>query len=1504
MISVGLSAEDAVMHLSKLKETETPFNSKISCFNSPRNVTISGPTLQVDSLAAMLEDDGVFARKLHVQVAYHSKQMDHVAKEYLGLMGNLSSDSIKPAVPMVSSVIGKRADHKELSKSEYWVRNMVSPVQFSEAMQVLCREDETSLTKKIDGSHRDAVVVDHLVEIGPHAALRAPIRDCLGESRRGDKIGYSSTLQRYKSASDTFLDLVGHLHGLGFSVDIRSINDPYPRLRDTRVTLVDLPEYPFDHSLSYWHESRISSDYRLRHFGPVELLGSPSPNWNPLDAQWRNLIHSIDVPWAEDHKISGIPLCPGAGMIVMAIEAVSQLAEPEEDIIGYALRNVEFGAALDLSPGPSNTETRFALRSSKSSPGQKHPWYSFSIYSFKNERWTEHCVGNIQLQYRPHDEMDIKKFRATVDEYKSLWCSKRKNCTAPVESGVMYEFLGQRGIDYGPAFRRLENLSSSSNGEIAAEVNLFKLASDRLAKLQVIHPATLDAVMHSVFAAQSKGGTRDINTQVPTAIRNMWISREGLAGQSEDSIKVTTSIDAETPSISRSSSIALNKEANELRISIEGLEMSTVAESTSATLVKPGDGQVWSKMRLSMDVDSLTNEQISHWLYQAFPAPQPEPVAFYRDLRAFLHSVLWRTRENLRSSESRLPQPHLHKYVEWIDLQLGHGASSCAQQLSSSKIKAIDVRLRSEGPVGLLFSKIARHLDGILKGNTDALRILFEDDLVEDYYTASSQSSICFTRLQKFLEAVALKRPDMRIMEIGAGTGVFTNMVLDAISVRDEGHLLATMCDHYSFTDVSPSFFDRAQTRFSEHSHKMSFGIFNIEKDVEPQGQQEGSYDIIIAANVLHIGKNLVESLQSIRKLLRPGGKLILHETTTPSDITTGFVFGLLQDWWVSTETNRQMSPLLTKCDWHLLLKQSGFSGTDIMLRDFESEACHQSTIMISTAIDKPHACTNLPSTDIIIDRSSHAQQLLAAKLQERLCRSHECKLSISSFQEVVEDPREGAVRVFLTDTERPILPELNSSTFSSLKTSLQRASRVLWTTNGGGGSIENPGFGMIDGFARSLRLERNDIQFVTLALDPLTVDINRKADLIAQVMSQSFLPAVGSSYEREYVEILGALHLRRLEPVRSLKNDILERLYGSQVRARNLEESKPFQIEASKPGQLDIIKFIAKAESAANDLAQDEIEIDVEAVGLATTDLMQASGTTEQIGIGAECAGTVCQISLSGTSSFQVGDRVCVLGANLCQSSVRVTSDHVALIPDDLTFEQAAVLSFRSWLASYLVNKLSSLARGQCIFIYGGAKPLGQLCIRFAQEVEAIIYVTASSEEERNTLRDKFALPEDRIFLDHAALSWPSTFNLKERCDVILNVSQTAESSSICKNLKPFGRYMHVIEAREPSEVKDLSSGLPHNITVNIVDSLALSKAYLGCMHRPLSGIINRAGKVLIGLDNVKSYKASDTVNAFRELKDLDQRTRVVVCMDKDDTISVRSLDPQTLRTTTKILD
>ena len=150
-----------------------------------------------------------------------------------------------------------------------------------------------------------------------------------------------------------------------------------------------------------------------------------------------------------------------------------------------------------------------------------------------------------------------------------------------------------------------------------------------------------------------------------------------------------------------------------------------------------------------------------------------------------------------------------------------------------------------------------------------------------------------------------------------------------------------------------------------------------------------------------------------------------------------------------------------------------------------------------------------------------------------------------------------------------------------------------------------------------------------------------------------------------------------------------------------------------------------------------------MEAVGLGIIDSQHVLRVTEQAEVRRDCAGIVRRTGSDRSSKLQIGDRVCVLGASLCQSYARTSHDPVALVPDNMTFEQAATLPFRSWLALYLVNEVAGLTKHRSILIHGGEDPTGQLALRFAQEAKTRVYATASSGEFESALRNKFAIPE-----------------------------------------------------------------------------------------------------------------------------------------------------------------
>ncbi|NED57667.1 methyltransferase, partial [Micromonospora aurantiaca] len=242
-----------------------------------------------------------------------------------------------------------------------------------------------------------------------------------------------------------------------------------------------------------------------------------------------------------------------------------------------------------------------------------------------------------------------------------------------------------------------------------------------------------------------------------------------------------------------------------------------------------------------------------------------------------------------------------------------------------------------------LLARCVDALPGVLDGRTSPTEVLFpggSTDLVAAVYRGQRAADF-YHRLVAAEAAAVLDRTDGpgRVLEIGAGTGAGSAFVLDACpGVR------------YDFTDLSTAFLREAEDRFGGRHPGLRFGVLDIEREPDEQGFAAGSYDVVLATNVLHATADVVRSLRHARSLLRPGGVLLLNEVTRASDFLTA-TFGLLPGWWRFTDAHRRLphSPLLSPAGWRAALAEAGLTGRILGMPGVPGDEQEQCVLVATT---------------------------------------------------------------------------------------------------------------------------------------------------------------------------------------------------------------------------------------------------------------------------------------------------------------------------------------------------------------------------------------------------------------------------------------------------------------------------------------------------------------------------------------------------------------------------
>jgi NADPH:quinone reductase-like Zn-dependent oxidoreductase len=491
MLAVGLGADDAAQYIrSSGKHVE------IACKNSPKSVTLSGTLEELEHVKAEVVKDGHFARMLQVDLAYHSKYMDAIGQDYFERIKDYGydRDSRLDSPTMYSSVSGSQASGP--LDAAYWKKNMVSPVQFNEAVQEM-----------VSGT----VAPDFLIEIGPTGALAGPIaqiKDFLGP--KGSHLRYCQALKRGDDPLHAFYEVAGKLYINGGQISLDKVNeyakDPSPSM------IVDLPNYSWNHSNKYWHESKASEDWRFRPYLHHDLLGTKVLGTPWHSPSFRKTLRLEQLPWLRDHRMGDDVLMPASGYIAMAVEALYQavqMTDPAQNMknaseLRYRLRDIRFEKAMVLE---DDVDLKIIFTLSPN-PGTHNPWYDFSVSSSSGDSLVKHCRGLIRIEPEPiHIQHDV----AAPLEHSSA-------------GSTWYKAQSDVGYGFGLQFQRvLEVESLRGQRDTRSIVSLEPAAALHSPQSSFpMHPVAIDGCFQTSSLALWAGDSSSVDgVLVPASIDSL-----------------------------------------------------------------------------------------------------------------------------------------------------------------------------------------------------------------------------------------------------------------------------------------------------------------------------------------------------------------------------------------------------------------------------------------------------------------------------------------------------------------------------------------------------------------------------------------------------------------------------------------------------------------------------------------------------------------------------------------------------------------------------------------------------------------------------------------------------------------------------------------------------------------------------------------------------------------------------------------------------------------------
>lgn len=1057
MMAATVTVEDA----SELLDSHV-FQGRvmIAAYNSSDNLTLSGDKDAVKELQVILEDENKEVHVLEVDKAYHSHHMQPCAGPYGDALRALDIQvSMNPTCTWISSVTGNDIVKHGLGTltGPYWVENGVNSVLFMQALQRTC---DTL------GSEDISLVI----EIGPHPALRKPTTQTIKE-KTGRDVPYTWLMKRKES------DILSLSAGLGSAwshlpkgyIDLQAF-DRFVSARPPAKYLRGLPTYSWDHDVEYWHHSNLvkSSLFRSK---PHELLGHMTHAFgNGPELQWRQILSPAEISWINGHRLQNQSVLPAAAYVVLAIESCRELLQVSSDLdptnaVLIHVQDIEIHQAMTFDNDTSRVEAVFSLNNITRNDDLVSA--DFKYFAGAADGTRGEARNNSTLRMLAEGKVGIVLGKPS-QSVLPIRCPRPDN-TLPVQADDFYESLRLMGYEYSGPFRTLSGLQRRL-GVVTGQLS-HEAETDHDSKL-LVHPGMLDVAFQAVLLAKAAPYDGTLwSMHVPKTIKRVTVNP--VACEAFIVRQAKLDFDACQPNVLTntfhgdvdiypvgSGEESQPDEVQHAIIQVEGLDCVPFSRATAEDDREPLSVMEWEYV--SPDAEKAA--------YDLSPQPDPQELGLAQFLERLSFFYLQRLQRLVPHDDpcrsDGMPFSGMFRFARYIESRIENGQLPFwKDEWYRDTLQTIDEASRPYKDTidYRLLRRIGENLVEIVQEKLKAIEITKSDDILREYYSDSIIMSRHTTFLARTVQQITNRHPHLHILEVGAGTGVATEQVL---------HTIGGKFSSYAFTDVSSGFFPEAMERFGSSASfsRMSFKVLDIGQDPLKQGFEAEAYDVIIGSMVLHATPVLRQSLQNTRRLLKPGGFLVLHEVVNNDVARCGTIFGAFTGWWEGAETDgRILGPALPLAQWDDLLRETGFSGCDssVPIIDplltpnalFVSQAVDVRTNFLREPLSLSSQATvsqlGLDSTmseALLIGGNSSVTEGLVLELKSLLQRHFANTRQVSCLADIIlhDIPITQATTVLsLSDFDEPFSQNVTPTTLQSLKNVLQNAGAIFWVTQG-----------------------------------------------------------------------------------------------------------------------------------------------------------------------------------------------------------------------------------------------------------------------------------------------------------------------------------------------------------------------------------------------------------------------------------------------------------------------